>query len=516
MGTSWSNRADRSSRSGRTGCSGRPVNTIVTGGTRCTGNSRQALRTGRANRARCTGRASRAGRAVNTIVTGRARRTRRTRRTLWTGRPDCADRASRTDSTGGTIESGGTRRASSPVNTIVTGRTGNTGRTGCPVESIGTRRTCGAVQPIRPGRAGRSGRANSTTWTGRARRTSRPSEARGTRSACRTLRARSSVRTGNAVGARSPGRARRSGNAASSRCAGSAGRAGRTRRAGRTLRARLAIQTNRTGRSEIALRTLRDEGERVERSRRRRRAGDDRCSRGLSCRVAQHHDRCAGDGDAALSSAVFDRPCLGDGGCVSALIQHGRDAYLRDIALRCNDRAESSRVRTRDRHDDAAVVLRDLGPGDVAKSRSFLRSGSLPGRVHDESLSRVLEREGQRRVGDRRGCGRPGLRDRALHTCGDEDRRNRGVGAERPHRAVGGADDSPTYRVDAHLERGALDGVRRRRGEHLVAPAIADAVRDDVPRLASHLTEDEVNVAPARNRAERFENDLRVGLEDYE
>ena len=75
-------------------------------------------------------------------------------------------------------------------------------------------------------------------------------------------------------------------------------------------------------------------------------------------------------------------------------------------------------------------------------------------------MSRVFEREGQRRVGDRRGRRRPGLRDRALHPCGDEDRRDCGVGAERTHRAVGGADDGAASCIDAYLERGALDGIR--------------------------------------------------------
>ena len=41
-------------------------------------------------------------------------------------------------------------------------------------------------------------------------------------------------------------------------------------------------------------------------------------------------------------------------------------------------------------------------------------------------------------------------------------------------------------------------------------------MRYDVPGLAGHLTEDEVDVPTARDRPKRLEDHLRVGLEDDE
>src|SRR5438309_7047788 len=222
------------------------------------------------------------------------------------------------------------------------------------------------------------------------------------------------------------------------------------------------------------------------------------------------------DGYATLGGAVFHRPRLSDRTRVAALGERSRDVHLSDVALRGNDGAESSSVRTRDRHCDATVVLRDRRLGDVPKHGAFPRPRGLSGRVDDEGLVRVLEREGQPRLGDRGGSGWPGRRDRALHPRGDEDRRDRRVRAEGANSSVGGAYDRSTERVDAHLERGALHGARRGWREHRVATAVPDRVCDDVPRLSRELAKGEVDVAAPVDRAERLENDLRVGLEDDE
>jgi hypothetical protein len=262
------------------------------------------------------------------------------------------------------------------------------------------------------------------------------------------------------------------------------------------------------------LRTTTYQGQRIKRSRGGGWSCEDRRRSNLRGRVAQHDDRRAIDRDAALGGAAFNRPRLCDRGRRPTLRELCCDADLCDFALRSDDRAESSGLRARDRHRDTTVVLGDRRSGDVAKNGAILCPGSLTGRIDDERLIRVLEREGEGRVGDRLGGGRSGRRDHAPHPRGDEDRRHRRIRAECANSSVGRADYRSAKRVDAHLEGRALHGVRRCRGEHCVATAVADAVRDDVPARAGHLAEDEVDIATIGHSTERLQNDLRVGLKD--